>query len=278
MKFGKTQEKLFGTLEGAYSKVTSREEFDSQITLTDFEADLVLSHFGKSNIHVGNVGSNRAKASKIFLLYPNKEEIKLNIVYPKPEKSELRLYISSRAGFKPRGDEIWFLFKDSDQLCIGSLDQRAWRQETSFLKSDETDQIYQSYLQDDFEIKTTKIKSRDVYKRDRKVALDRFKRSGYECEYDPKHKLFIARSSRKPYLEAHHLVPMSLQGDFNKSLDTVHNVFCLCPYCHRAVHHAEEKLARHILEKLAKERNVLSQYSLDINDLFGLYAVEEIDY
>jgi predicted HNH restriction endonuclease len=29
-------------------------------------------------------------------------------------------------------------------------------------------------------------------------------------------------------------------SEFSKSLDTMSNVFCLCPYCHRAVYHAEE--------------------------------------
>jgi 5-methylcytosine-specific restriction protein A len=70
---------------------------------------------------------------------------------------------------------------------------------------------------------------------------------------------------------------MGLQDEFSKSLDTMSNVFCLCPYCHRAVHHAEEAIAREILSKLADKRPVLDEFSLNISELFSLYAVEEID-
>ena len=64
MKFSKVQERRFGTSNGAYSTVTDRENYDSQITLTDYEAELVISHFGHSNLHVGNVQSNPTLASK----------------------------------------------------------------------------------------------------------------------------------------------------------------------------------------------------------------------
>jgi hypothetical protein len=66
-------------------------------------------------------------------------------------------------------------------------------------------------------------------------------------------------------------------SEFSKSLDTMSNVFCLFPYCHRAVHHAEEPWAREILNKLADKRPVLDEFSLSIPELFSLYAVEEID-
>jgi 5-methylcytosine-specific restriction protein A len=277
MKFSKVQEQRLGTKDGAYSVVTSREFYDSQITLTDYEAELVLSHFGKSNIHIGNVKSNLELASKTLRLYPSGTEIRLNIVFPKPEKTELRLYLSAKSGFKPNGGEIWFIFQKDNDLWVGAMPENKWRKESSNLKQDEFDTIYQNSLEEDFEAKTTTIKSRDIYSRDRRIALKRFELSGFICEYDPSHQLFVSRFSRKPYLEAHHLVPMALQGDFNKKLDTVHNVFCLCPYCHRAVHHAEEGFARDILAKLVKHRSILDSYSLSLTDLFSLYAVEEID-
>lgn len=70
---------------------------------------------------------------------------------------------------------------------------------------------------------------------------------------------------------------MGLQGVFGKPLDTIHNIFCLCPYCHRAVHHAEDSLARNILTNLAERRPVLKMFALSVTELLGLYAVEEID-
>lgn len=101
--------------------------------------------------------------------------------------------------------------------------------------------------------------------------------SGYTYEFDSTHNLFVSRFSKKPYLEVHHLVPLGLQKDYLKPLDTIHNVFCLCPTCHRAVHHADEPFARKILSSLATKSPVLEDFSLTVPDLFGLYAVEEID-
>jgi 5-methylcytosine-specific restriction enzyme A len=277
MRFGKIQARRFGTKNGAYSVVTDRENYDSQITLTDYEAELVISHFGQGNIHVGNVQSNRKLALKPLLLYPSGNKIELNIVYPKPEKTELRLYISSAAGFKPNGGEIWFIFLKDADLWIGAMPESAWRVESSELKNDYSDADYQESLDEPNSIRIATLKERDTFARDRNIALKRMELSGFVCEYDTTHNLFISRFSRKPYLEAHHLIPIGLQADFRGPLDTVNNVFCLCPNCHRAVHHSEENQTRLILGKLSEKRPVLSKFSLSVSDLFSLYAVEVID-
>lgn len=277
MKFGPIQKRKFATKNGAYSTVTDRENYDQQITLADYETEILISHYGKENIHIGNVQSDKKLSSKEFCLYPDGKTINLNVVYPKPEKSELRLYISAKAGFKPIGGEIWFMFIKDNDLWIGSMEESVWRSESSELKVDDYDDIYQNNVNDINAIRIAKLKERDMYARDRNIALKRMELSEFTCEFDPKHKLFISRFSKKPYLEAHHLIPMGLQADFDKPLDTIHNVFCLCPYCHRAVHHAEEFFAREILNSLASRGSILKEFSLNIPELFSLYAVEEID-
>lgn len=268
---------MFGTSDGAYSVVTNRENYDSQITLTDYEAKMVISHFGKDNIHVGKVQLNKPLSSKPFRLFLRNRTIKLNVVYPKPEKTELRLYISSEAGFKPKGGEIWFMFLKDSSIWIGAMPEPTWRSESSEVKEDESDEIYQREVNDTDTVRITKLKGRDVYARDRNIAVTRMKLSEFTCEFDPSHKLFLSRFTKNPYLEAHHLIPMGLQGSFSQPLDTIHNIFCLCPYCHRAVHNAEDSVARNILTSLAEKRPVLEKFSLSVPELFGLYAVEEID-
>ncbi|WNM57486.1 HNH endonuclease [Candidatus Nitrospira allomarina] len=277
MRFGAVQKINLGTSDGAYSLVTEREHVDSQITLTDYEAEIVLSHFGKDNIHVGNVQSNKFLSSKLFRLFPSGKPIKLNVVYPKPEKTELRLYISSRAGFKPKGGDIWFMFLKDDSIWIGAMAEPLWRNKASEVKADESDDIYQREVNDTDRVRIAKLKGRDIYARDRNIAVSRMKLSGYTCEFDPSHKLFSSRFTKNPYLEAHHLIPIGLQGSFSQSLDTIHNIFCLCPYCHRAVHNAENSVARSILACLAEKRPVHKKFGLTVPQLFGLYAVEEID-
>lgn len=276
MKFGKMQHRKFLAIDGAYSKVTDREYFDSQITLTDYEAELVISHYGRHNIQVGKVLSNPTLASKPMRLYPVGTNIELNINFPKPDKTELRLYISSRAGFKPDAGEILFMFLTGGDLWIGAMPENVWRAEFSEFKNDEADPIYQESLDETNVFRIARLKERDIYARNRDVALNRMVLSGFTCENDPEHTLFISRFRGVPFVEAHHLIPMSLQGEFSESLDTIHNVFCLCPFCHRAVHHAENRVARDILNSLSSKRNVLITFSVSIPDLYRLYAIEEI--
>ena len=276
MRFGTIQKKNFGTKTGAYSVVTERENFDSQITLTDYEAEMVVSHFGRANIHIGNVKSNKALSAKQFLLFPDKRIISLNLVFPKAGKTELRLYISSRAGYMPKSGDIWFMFVKDGFIWIGAMPEPVWRFGSSVLKIDETDELYQNSVNDTDKVRILKLKERDIFARDRNVAVKRMNLADFKCEVDPAHRLFVSRFSHKPYLEAHHLVPIGLQGEFKRSLDTIHNVFCLCPFCHRAVHHSEVKQARNILETLATKRPVLDAFSLTVPDLLNLYAVEAI--
>lgn len=278
MQFGFVQQKKFGVLEGAYSLVTDREVLDSQITATDAEATLLASFFGKEAIHVGNVKSGKAASAKPFRLYPSGDLIFLNLVYPKPDKSELRLYLSRKAGFKPNAGQVWFLFVKDGCIWIGALDESVWRNENAFLNAPlETEDEFQEAVIDPKQTKPS-ISQIARWDRDPKIAKRRMEISRYKCEYDSGHNLFISRHKGVPFLEPHHLIPISLQARFpEKRLDALQNVFCLCPYCHSAVHHAESRYVRDILTGLSnKHEMVLARYGLDLEGLFRLYAVEDI--
>jgi len=278
MQFGKSQKIKFNSENGAYSVVTPRENHDSQITVTDEEANILLSFFGKENIQVGNVKSNPEKAKKPFKLYPDGKDIHLNLVYPKPEKTELRLYLSQRAGFKPNSEDIWFVFEENNELWLGSMNEAVWRNQNKILIYDESEGTYQDSLQELDEIKINTLKSRDIYIRNRKKAIQRMERSNYQCEKNVNHNLFISRSTKMPYLESHHLIPMSLQKNINKPLDILDNIFCLCPYCHRAIHHAENEITRDIIDNLIDKRpEVLGILGNEISDIYNFYAVENIE-
>jgi len=125
MEFSFLQRATLNAVKGSYSPVTDREIYDSQITATDSEAELLVEYFRRrgEGIYVGNVNSNKDAARKQFRLYPSGDLVNLNLVYPKPSKSELRLYLSSRAGFMPQKGDVWFLFesKAGGDLWIGTL-------------------------------------------------------------------------------------------------------------------------------------------------------------
>ncbi|MGQ5718434.1 hypothetical protein [Pseudochrobactrum asaccharolyticum] len=116
----------FNAQEGAYSVVTEREsKIDSQITITGKEKTIALEHFGEENIHKGPAKNNKKLANKEFNLFPSGEVISLNIVFPKPKKKEVRIYLNKEK-FKPKTNDIWFIFKRENKIWIGSYNQNQW--------------------------------------------------------------------------------------------------------------------------------------------------------
>lgn len=273
MEFKDFHKDFFKAKTGAYSRVTNRENYDSQITLTDVESEIVLTHFGRENIHIGNVSSNRELAGKHFLLYPNFENTTLNLVFPKPNKTELRLYLSARNGFKPNGNEIWFIYIDRyDQLIIGSMDEPTWR---SLDQNDIEDVDYQENIESTLieipiidinpigRIMPVNIAGRNTYARDPRIAALRFDLSGYRCEIDNTHETFIAQRTNKAYVEAHHFIPMKYQPYFEMPLDNLENVISLCPNCHRGIHYGIADHKYSLIETIYEKRPNLHNYSID---------------
>lgn len=63
------------------------------------------------------------------------------------------------------------------------------------------------------------------------VVVEVLKRANGVCEYCKKPAPFIKKSDNTPYLEVHHIKPLSKGGE-----DTVENTVALCPNCHRKTH------------------------------------------
>lgn len=264
MEFSFLQCTTLNAVKGSYSPVTDREIYDSQITATDSEAKLLVEFFRRSGegIYVGNVNSNRAAARKAFRLFPTGETVFLNLVYPKPNKTELRLYLSSRAGFMPNKGDVWFLYESRErgELWIGAMPESRWR-----------DLNEESLIGKKVETKVKRLE------RDPSLVKKRMELSRYMCEYSENHKLFVARSTGSRYVEVHHIIPLNFQDEFaSKKLDNINNLYSLCPYCHAAVHHAEGRVARKLLSKMYDDRSVGFHYGISKLNLFQLYSVEEI--
>ena len=139
--------------------------------------------------------SNKEAALKTFTLYtygaPSKK-IQLNLVYCKDDKSELRLYLRGKV-FKPEPDTIWFLFVSNGELAIGAMVEEKWR---SLGREDvEDDNYIADIYQEPKAIQYIQSAGGLIFKRDPKLAVVRFKAVNYRCEFNPDHKLFIARSS-----------------------------------------------------------------------------------
>ena len=250
--------------------------FDSQITATDYEAQLLVDYFGDPNILVGPKKDDPVKAAKEFKLYPGGQTVTLNLVRPKPERTELRLYISENAGFRPKGGLIWFMFIKNDELWIGSMTETSGGTRIRY-SSMTRRRVFSGFIAELDSIKINTLKGKDVFARDRNLAIQRIEIENFLCEFDLSHRLFESRHTNRPYLEAHHLIPMSLQKDTQQKLDILDNIFSLCPYCHRAIHHANKSLTRNIIDKLVDKRpQVLNIMNLTRPDMYSFYSVEDI--
>lgn len=279
MKFQLFHNRYFNAIAGSYSIVTAREDYDSQITLTDTEAEMVINYFGMNNIQIGNVRSNKVKANKSFLLYPSLQPITLNLVFPKLRKTELRLYISAQAGFKPVSGQIWFLYIDSNnQLVIGALDEPLWN---DLDQIDMEDEAYLEEIQGDISISGRIIQpptpsiskitigSRVTFKRNGIIASFALASAGYRCEIDPNHETFISQRTNLPYSESHHFVPMKFQDSFSFPLDCTENIISLCPTCHRGFHHGITQHKKVLIDKIYNTRNAVNGFDRD--NIYSFY-------
>lgn len=89
-------------------------------------------------------------------------------------------------------------------------------------------------------IKPEKISGNKLsYKRNIEKAKKSIVLSNFTCNLDSKHISFTSKND-KPYMEAHHLIPLSTQDYFENSLDVDANIVCLCPNCHRKLHYGKD--------------------------------------
>ena len=100
-------------------------------------------------------------------------------------------------------------------------------------------------------IRTT-ISNREIIIRRKASMAIALNRANYNCEVDAKHPSFIRKSNLKNYTEAHHLIPLEYQSEFNHSLDIPDNIVSLCSNCHNQLHYGIYK--ENILRKLYEER------------------------
>jgi 5-methylcytosine-specific restriction protein A len=108
--------------------------------------------------------------------------------------------------------------------------------------------------------------SRVYWPRDPRVARGALEKAHYVCEYDPSHTTFISKTTGMRYVEAHHLVPIGLQGEFSNSLDVTPNIISLCPTCHSRFHYATFEDKRDMIIRFYNERkDQLQSCGIDIS-------------
>jgi 5-methylcytosine-specific restriction protein A len=98
--------------------------------------------------------------------------------------------------------------------------------------------------------------------------------AAFRCEADAIHSTFMTAAKNVPYVEAHHLIPLSRQAEYEFSLDVRANIIALCPNCHRLLHYGRAKDKKPILQRLLRERSIaLHEKQIQVQEatLFGYY-------
>ncbi|WP_139490117.1 HNH endonuclease [Brevibacillus dissolubilis] len=186
---------------------------------------------------------------------------------------------------KPYGLEIPNLYLQKDQetpgLYIVSFDDPRLAQAVE--ETDEAD--YQRRVQSKKNVKIREDKpknkpdpsfkkGRKSWDRDENTGAEAMAKAEYRCEMDANHLTFISRKTGQNFVEAHHLIPISLQDQFDYSLDVTANIVSLCPNCHKKIHHAryeDQEQMITLLYQQRKDRLRTCGIEMDMQRLFHIY-------
>lgn len=96
--------------------------------------------------------------------------------------------------------------------------------------------------------------SNDRWQRNHVIKSQVIQFAHYNCEYDMSHMTFTSERTGMKYMEGHHIIPMEMQSHFCNSLDVYANIICLCPICHRLLHHGVCMEKNPVLTKMYQDR------------------------
>ncbi len=113
------------------------------------------------------------------------------------------------------------------------------------------------------------------YPRDPQKRSNALIRAHYSCELDAGHASFISKTTMKPYMETHHLIPIEYWQSFDNSLDVEANIVCLCSNCHNQIHYGvdSDSLITKLYEK-RKDELKQAGIGISLSQLLKIYAGE----
>ena len=119
------------------------------------------------------------------------------------------------------------------------------------------------------------VNGKEVYARDAFITKYAKEKAKWLCEFDRTHITFISKYNGFPYVEAHHLIPMALQSNFNYSLDIPSNIISVCPNCHRIFHYGIDSDKEKMLQRIYQERKhelILAGVGISYKELLSFYT------
>lgn len=122
--------------------------------------------------------------------------------------------------------------------------------------------------------KYREINRQKLWHRNPLYASEAILHAGYFCEIDKNHQHFTSKFNKQNYVEAHHLIPMKFQEQFDCSLDVHANIVSLCLVCHKKLHFSNFVEKKEVLKKLFSERIARLKkagVSISVDDLYSYY-------
>lgn len=117
------------------------------------------------------------------------------------------------------------------------------------------------------------VGSSGIYSRNSDKSIQALTKANYRCEIDKSHLTFMRRDNVHAYTEAHHLIPMSAQDDFEFTLDTTANIVSLCSHCHNCIHYGFDwEGLLQMLYDARKDRLKTAGLSISFNALKRYYS------
>ncbi|MDG5751059.1 hypothetical protein P8R33_08080 [Qipengyuania sp. XHP0211] len=283
-KFDSALKEIFECSRGAFSVVTADENKKSQLTFVGPEQDIAEELIPDIELRVGNkneieaaAGSKQVKVRR----WPDGAEIDLTVGYKKKKgqkSNELRMYLNR--DFKPAPGINWCVFDRDGQLWVGQFSPNAFQLGVN--APEKLTKSIRPLLEPELDDFQETVNSPDVksvqsvltrWKRNPKVAAEALSRAKYECEIFPDLQTFKIKGKNRPFMEAHHLIPMKVQPEFEVSLDQTVNICCLNPLSHRMLHHAEYEEIKDVVSKLCGAReDFLKELGISSDDVLGFYS------
>jgi 5-methylcytosine-specific restriction protein A len=277
--FTQNMRRFFNADEGAFSVVTSDEHRKSQITFVGPEQELAERYFGRElDRRHGNkdvISALGLDPALPYRRYPSGRTIELTTSYKTNKPRELRYYLQ-RDVFKPDAGDYWGIFRRGRDLWICEFSRQLLEQiESGVFEGQHRNEILEpdeGIYQDESNQPSKSSSIVDAWKRDPKIAHLALTKAGFRCEMNPGWPTFVNRLTGKPHMEAHHLIPMSLQEQFKVSLDSVENICCLNPLSHRMLHHAAfTDIELPLVHLIRKRPSVLTKLGLLEDDVLAMY-------
>lgn len=294
----------FGATLGSISEITMREATgDRSVTLDRHDKSVLFNRIPDGSFaRKGGAIPNGNPSNHDLLVLPHNafsgaKARNVPIVHPKKQGNELRLYGSANTGIDLQAHDYFFIFvrKGEPRPYIGTISAAALKKLGNAAKAakgqaappvniddEEEDAAYQQAI--DNKAAKLPVGFKGVrYPRDPAIALNALKKAKFTCEAAPagqQHETFDSAASGKPYVEAHHLMPLSKQGDFAGNLDVTENIVALCPTCHRRLHHSKPHQRIDTLLALYKIRQTgLSGKGIKVDEdkLFEAYGISAGD-